>query len=79
MSDLSEQLDPAADLDELGALEADLDAVEVALRRLDDGSYGTCERCGAPLPALDEDPLARRCRDHPLDRPDAPLRSGEQA
>jgi len=59
-----DQLDPAADLAELSALEADLDAVEAALRRLDDGSYGTCEECGAALGGLDEDPLARRCPDH---------------
>jgi RNA polymerase-binding transcription factor DksA len=26
-----------------------LAAVEAALRRLDDGSYGTCERCGQPI------------------------------
>lgn len=68
MSDVPEQLDlafdPAADLGELAALEADLDAVDAALARLDDGTYGTCEECGAPLEGLDEDPLARRCPEH---------------
>jgi RNA polymerase-binding transcription factor DksA len=68
VSDVPEQLDlaldPAADLGALEAIEADLDAVEAALRRLDDGSYGTCEACGTPLSGLDEDPLVRRCPDH---------------
>jgi RNA polymerase-binding transcription factor DksA len=27
-----------------------LDEVEAALGRLDDGSYGTCEACGRPIP-----------------------------
>jgi len=70
VSDAPEQLDldldPAADLAALEAIERDLDAVDAALRRLDDGSYGTCESCGAPLAGLDEDPLARRCPEHPL-------------
>jgi DnaK suppressor protein len=57
--------DRERDLGELVALDADLAAVEVALRRLDDGSYGTCEVCRAPI--ADEvtvDPLARRCAAH---------------
>lgn len=29
-----------------------LDQVEYALRRLDDGSYGTCESCGQPIGKL---------------------------
>jgi RNA polymerase-binding transcription factor DksA len=54
----SRQLD-APDLD---AIEADLDAVQVALGRLADGSYWTDEVTGAPIPAevLDADPLVRR-------------------
>src|SRR3954469_6275219 len=37
--------------------------VDDALRRLDEGSYGTCEQCGAPTPAprLAARPFARRC------------------
>jgi DnaK suppressor protein len=37
--------------------------VDDALRRLDEGSYGTCEQCGAPIPAarLAARPFARRC------------------
>jgi RNA polymerase-binding transcription factor DksA len=43
-----------------------LDRVDQALQRLDDGTYGTCEVCGAPLPdeTLAADPTARRCVDH---------------
>ena len=37
--------------------------VEAALSRLDDGSYGACERCGSPIGAarLDALPAARTC------------------
>src|SRR3954451_5583180 len=37
--------------------------VDDALRRLDEGSYGTCEQGGAPTPAarLAARPFARRC------------------
>jgi RNA polymerase-binding transcription factor DksA len=61
---------PAADdaerLSLLAAIDADLDGVEQALARLDDGTYATCEVCAR---ALDEeqlaaDPVGRRCEDH---------------
>lgn len=41
--------------------------VEHALARLDDGAYGTCERCGSaiPLERLEAIPHARRCVDCP--------------
>jgi len=41
--------------------------VEAALRRLDDGSYGVCEACGARIDPGDlaADPLATRCPHHP--------------
>lgn len=37
--------------------------VDRALVRLDDATYGTCERCGEPIPAgrLEARPTARRC------------------
>ena len=37
--------------------------VEAALSRLDDGSYGTCERCGRPIGEgrLEARPAARVC------------------
>ena len=42
---------------------ADLDELDAAVRRLEDGSYGVCERCGLPIPParLDARPSARRC------------------
>jgi DnaK suppressor protein len=44
-----------------------LDDVDHALRRIDEGSYGRCEACGAEI---DEDrlvryPAARTCAQHP--------------
>ena len=43
--------------------ELHLQAVEAALARLDDGSYGTCARCGGPIAAerLDALPWAVHC------------------
>ena len=42
---------------------ADLVEIDTAIRRLEDGSYGVCERCGLPIaPArLEARPAARRC------------------
>jgi DnaK suppressor protein len=39
--------------------------IDAALRRIDDGSYGDCERCEAPINPLrlDADPTARLCID----------------
>jgi RNA polymerase-binding transcription factor DksA len=50
----------------LGLLEGarrDLDAVERAARRLAEGTYGRCLRCGEPIPAerLDALPAAETC------------------
>lgn len=40
-----------------------LSQVDAALRRLDDGSYGQCERCGQPIPPgrLAARPTATAC------------------
>ena len=42
---------------------ADLHELDAAIGRVDDGSYGACERCGLPIaPArLEARPAARRC------------------
>lgn len=42
---------------------AELSAVEAALIRLTDGSYGTCSDCGEPIgwPRLNAQPIAERC------------------
>jgi RNA polymerase-binding transcription factor DksA len=61
----TETFDREKDLSILEQIEAELADVEHALRRLDDGTYGTCEACGkviddARLEAL---PAARFCLD----------------
>ncbi|MDQ6782031.1 MAG: TraR/DksA family transcriptional regulator [Actinomycetota bacterium] len=61
----TETFEREKDLSILEAIEAELADVEYALRRLDDGTYGTCEACGRPI---DDDrlqalPAARLCRD----------------
>ena len=47
---------------DLDAIERDLDAVDQALDRLADGTYGTDEVTGEPIPddVLETDPTARR-------------------
>ncbi len=60
----------AAELGENQALAAqlrvELDEVERALRKLDDGTYGACEQCGQPIaaPRLEAIPTARFCIEH---------------
>ena len=46
------------------AVDGLLDEVELALARLDDGTYGRCETCGSPIDDTDlaAHPLARECR-----------------
>ena len=47
-------------------LRSELDEVERALAKLDDGTYGRCEVCGAPIaePRLEAMPATRFCIDH---------------
>ena len=51
---------------ELTRSAAVLDGVDRALRRLDDGTYGSCEACGAPIleADLEADPTRRMCEQH---------------
>ncbi len=53
------------DLSVLEQVEAELADVERALRRVDDGSYGTCEACGRPIgdERLEALPATRFCLD----------------
>jgi DnaK suppressor protein len=46
-------------------LQESLDDVEQALRRVAEGTYGVCERCGKPIAEarLEAMPTARRCLD----------------
>ena len=51
----------------LAEAERTLDAIDHALERLDDASYGTCEACGQPIAEerLAEHSTARTCERHP--------------
>jgi RNA polymerase-binding transcription factor DksA len=53
------------DLSILEHIDAELADVEHALRRLDEGTYGTCEACGRPIgdERLEAMPAARFCLD----------------
>jgi RNA polymerase-binding transcription factor DksA len=53
------------DLSILENVEAELADIEHALRRIDDGTYGTCEACGKPIgdARLEAMPAARFCVD----------------
>ena len=53
------------DISILESVEAELADIEHALKRLDDGSYGTCEACGKPIGEgrLEAQPAARFCLD----------------
>jgi RNA polymerase-binding transcription factor DksA len=54
--------DETTDLLDADQVARDLDGVELALARLDAGTYWTCEASGQPLPdhVLASDPTARR-------------------
>ncbi|MGA2062594.1 MAG: TraR/DksA family transcriptional regulator [Thermoguttaceae bacterium] len=47
----------------LGGEEDALDQIEAALQRIEDGSYGQCEECGAKIPKsrLEAIPYAAQC------------------
>ena len=47
----------------LAQAETDLNTIDQALQRLDDGSYGRCLRCDTPLAdsLLEADPLLTTC------------------
>lgn len=62
----TETFEREKDLSILEQVEAELADVEHALRRLDDGTYGTCEVCSKPIPdeRLEAMPAARLCLEH---------------
>ena len=62
----TETFEREKDLSILEQVEAELADVEHALRRLDDGTYGTCEVCGKPIPdeRLEAMPATRLCLEH---------------
>jgi RNA polymerase-binding protein DksA len=51
------------DLQEAGRDVQELNDIDAALRRMEDGSYGTCDECGQEIgyPRLDAQPTALRC------------------
>lgn len=59
----TETFERSKDLSILDEVEAELADVDHALRRLDEGTYGTCEACGKPIPdeRLEAMPAARFC------------------
>ena len=59
----TETFEREKDFSLLEQLEAELDELDRALRKLDDGTYGTCEACGERIPAerLETVPGARFC------------------
>lgn len=71
---ISEVPDPVAGTEPFGddydtlvqVAEDTLDAVDRALARLDDGSYGRCEECGGPIgdDLLVADPATASCERH---------------
>ena len=62
----TETFEREKDLSILEQVEAELADVEHALRRLDDGTYGTCEACGDAIgdERLEVQPAARFCIAH---------------
>lgn len=64
----ADRTDPTAGtLEVLGRAERTLGEIDHALARLADGTYGTCEACGAPITddRLTVLPTARTCGAHP--------------
>jgi RNA polymerase-binding transcription factor DksA len=62
----TETFEREKDLAILERVDAELTDVEHALRRLDDGTYGTCEACGRPISEerLEAMPATRLCLEH---------------
>ena len=62
----TETFEREKDLSILEQVEAELADVEHALRRLDEGTYGTCEVCGKAIPddRLEAMPATRLCLEH---------------
>jgi RNA polymerase-binding transcription factor DksA len=59
----TETFEREKDMSILSGVEAELADVEWALRRLADGTYGTCQACGRPIGAarLEARPATRFC------------------
>lgn len=77
----TETFEREKDLSILEQVEAELADIEHALHRLDDGTYGTCEVCGKPIPdeRLEAMPAARLCLEHQAEAEREVRFSGERA
>ena len=77
----TETFEREKDLSILEQVEAELADVEHALRRLDDGTYGTCEVCGKQIPEerLEAMPATRLCLEHQAEAEREVRMSGERA
>ena len=77
----TETFEREKDLSILEQVEAELADVEHALRRLDEGTYGTCEVCGKPIPdeRLEAMPATRLCVEHQAEAEREVRFSGERA
>src|SRR4051812_46988246 len=76
----TETFEREKDLSILEQVEAELNDVEHALRRLDDGTYGTCEACGKPIgdERLAAQPASRFCVDDQARVEDEARRAGAE-
>jgi RNA polymerase-binding transcription factor DksA len=77
----TETFEREKDLSILEQVEAELADVEFALRRLDEGTYGTCEVCGRAIAEerLEALPATRLCLDHQAQAEREVRASGERA
>ncbi len=77
----TETFEREKDLSILEQVEAELADVEHALRRLDEGTYGTCEACGTAIPdeRLEAMPATRLCLEHQAEAEREVRVSGERA
>ena len=77
----TETFEREKDLSILEQVEAELADVEHALRRLDEGTYGTCEVCGKAIPdeRLEAMPATRLCLEHQAEAEREVRFAGERA
>ena len=77
----TETFEREKDLSILEQVESELADVEHALRRLDDGTYGTCEVCGREIPEerLEAMPATRLCLEHQAEAEREVRYAGERA
>jgi len=77
----TEMFEREKDFGLLAAARQTLERVDAALRRIDAGTYGTCEACGRPIdPArLQALPFATRCVDCEAEEEEQTLRAVEEA